>query len=73
MTKYSLLDIETTLFLSKSKVKYVIKKMGIIPIEKTNHNKYFYSFEQVELIKENDFRNYAKNDGFVIYNSKINN
>jgi len=69
---YLIVDIEDELFFSKSKIKYVIKNMGILPIYRGKRNELYYSSEQVELIKENDFRNYSKNDGFVLYKSKIN-
>lgn len=69
---YLLVEIEEKLFLSKSKIKYIIKKMGIVPIKRGRQNQVYYSEYQVELIKENDFRNYTKNEGFVFLESRIN-
>jgi len=47
-------DIEQDLFLSKSKIKNIIKNLGIDPIKKDKYNKFYYTDEQVTLIKENN-------------------
>ena len=55
-------DIVELLFISKTKVKYVIKNLGIVPFKRGRQNQVYYSREQVELIKENNPIHYAKND-----------
>lgn len=67
----TIVEIEEMLFISKSKIKYIIKKMGILPIKRGAQNQVYYSDEQVELIKENNPQNYEGNN-FIIMQSKIN-
>ena len=73
MKLFTISDIEECLFISKSKIKYIIKLMGIVKVKNDKHNRFYYNAEQVELIKENNPKNYAENDGFMIYPSKLNN
>ena len=66
-------DIVELLFISKSKVKYTIEKLGIVPVKRGRQNQVYYSREQVELIKENNPIHYAKNDEiFGIWHLKTN-
>ena len=65
-------EISEHLFLSESTVKKRINLLGIVHIEKENNGIMLYSLEQIELIKKNYFRQYLLNDGFIIYESKIN-
>lgn len=67
----TIVEIEEMLFISKSKIKYIIKKMGILPIKRGPQNQVYYSDEQVELIKENNPQNYEGNN-LIIMQSKIN-
>lgn len=66
---YTFKDIVDITCYSLSKIKVIISKMGIVPVLKKGHLHY-YDFEQVELIKENDNRNYQSD--FIILQSKIN-
>jgi hypothetical protein len=72
MELYSILDICEMLFLSKSKVIYVIKKLGLTPAERKKYNQYFYTKEQVELIKENNPKHYKSYTNYLIFESKAN-
>ena len=65
---YTLEEIVDITFFSLSKVKYIISKMGITPNKIGKYN--YYTCYQLELIKENDARNYTKK--YIILNSKIN-
>lgn len=58
---YLLIEIEEMLFISKSKIKYIIEKMGIVPVKRGSQNQVYYSAEQVELIKENNPAYYTEN------------
>jgi hypothetical protein len=69
--QYKIVEIESLAGMSKSKIKEVIKGMGIVPVNRGPQNQVYYSKEQVEIIKENNPRNYIGND-FITFESKIN-
>jgi len=67
---YTLVEIEKMLCMSKSKIKYTIEKLGIIPVKRGRQNQVYYDKEQIELIVENNPKYYEKN--YILLPSKIN-
>lgn len=68
---YKIVEIEGMIGMSKSKIKKIVKGMGIVPAKRGCQNQVYYNKEQIEIIKENNPRNYTRND-YIVFESKIN-
>lgn len=68
---YSFEDIENQFFISVEQTKRIIDLMGIIPAY-IRVKKYYFSEAQVELIIENNPRNYERKEYIIIKESKMN-
>jgi len=58
---YTLTEIEEMIFISKSKIKTIIDKMGIVPVKRGKYNRDYFDLEQIQLIKENNPAYYTEN------------
>ena len=68
---YSFEDIENQFFISVEQTKRIIDLMGIIPAY-IRVKKYYFSEAQVQLIIENNPRNYEREEFIIVKESKMN-